>query len=105
MNIGGMKKRVHDLESTRAHSGTEYLKILALEAVLDSMEPEACEEAEAALSELISLKDEGFSDDEIKDRMKERWIILEDLEQRAMAQLPEIQTEDIALHQRKELYD
>lgn len=92
MNTIGLEKRIEKLEHGNGHDA-EFLKVEALEHVLDSAEPDEVKAFEAVIEELIALQECGFDEEAIAGMMGERWPKVLDLMERAETEIESLRSQ------------
>lgn len=100
MNLKSIRREIKALEPNPIDEG--FLQVLAIEKVLETAMPEEAAAFETAIEEQLALADAGFSEAEIAGMLRPETLeVLEDLEARAAALLPEIKRQQAALYRRK----
>lgn len=90
MKLRELKGRIKALEDSN-EVDPEYLQVLAVENVLDTLTPEEAADFEAAMMKMLALADAGYSESEIKCMLPPATLaILDDLKRRSDALLSKI---------------
>ncbi len=93
-NLGGLERRIHSLERlTVDDRHEEYLKVEAMENVLDAADSDEAKAFEDAINELIVLQECGHTEQEIECMMQERWPIVLDLMSRSEAEIAHLRSQ------------